>query len=67
MATIKITDNSNSLTIPGLSEAEIKKFKDVKTFYMEITAVTKDDIEDIYEDINIKGSFTMDIMVPEKK
>jgi hypothetical protein len=34
---------------------------------MEITAVTKDDIEDIYEDINIKGSFTMDIMVPEKK
>jgi DNA-directed RNA polymerase beta subunit len=28
---------------------------------------TKDDIEDIYEDINIKGSFTMDIMVPEKK
>jgi hypothetical protein len=67
VATIKITDNSNSLTIPGLSEAEIKKFKDVKTFYLEITAVTKDDIEDIYEDINIKGSFTMDIMVPEKK
>jgi hypothetical protein len=67
VATMKIKDNGNTLTIPGLTEAEIKDFKGVKKFYMEITAVTKDDIEDIYEDINIKGSFTMDIMVPEKK
>ena len=67
VATIQITDNSNTITIPGLKEAEIKDFKDVKTFFMEITAVTKADIEDIYDDINLKGSFTMDIMVPEKK
>jgi hypothetical protein len=67
VATVKITDNSNSLTIAGLSEAEIKKFKNVKKFYLEITAVTKADIEDVYDDINIAGSFTMNIMVPEKK
>jgi len=67
VATMKIKDSGNTLTIPGLTEAEIKDFKGVKKFYMEITAVTKDDIEDIYEDVNIKGSFTMDIMVPEKK
>lgn len=67
VATVKITDNSNTLTIAGLAEAEIKKFKNVKTFYMEITAVTKPDIEDVYDDINIMGSFTMNIMVPEKK
>ncbi len=67
VATIQITDNSNTLTIPGLAEAEIKKFKRVKTFHMEITAVTKPDIEDVYDDIYINGSFTMHIMVPEKK
>jgi len=67
VATVKITDNSNSLTIAGLAEAEIKKFKNVKKFYLEITAVTKADIEDVYDDINIAGSFTMNIMVPEKK
>lgn len=67
VATVKIKDNSNTLTIQGLSEAEIKKFKNVKTFYLEITAVTKPDIEDVYDDINITGSFTMNIMVPEKK
>lgn len=67
VATIQITDNSNTLTIPGLAEAEIKKFKRVKTFHMEITAVTKPDIEDVYDDIYISGTFTMHIMVPEKK
>jgi hypothetical protein len=67
VATVKIADNRSTLTIPGLPEAEIKKFKNVKTFYLEITAVTKPDIEDVYDDINISGSFTMNIMVPEKK
>jgi hypothetical protein len=67
VATIKIKDNSNTLTIPGLSEAEIKKFKGVKKYYLQITAVTKADLEDTYEDVPFTGSFTMNIMVPEKK
>jgi len=65
VATVKINDDSQTITIPGLAEAEIKKFKDVKTFYLEITAVTKS--EDYFDDLAITGSFTMNIMVPEKK
>lgn len=67
VATVKVSDNSKTLTIPGLSEAEIKKFKNVDKFYLQITAVTKSDLEDTYEDVPFSGSFTMNIMIPEKK
>lgn len=67
VATIKIEGSPKELVVPGLNESEIKKFKNVKKFHLEITAVTKPDIEDVYEDINIQGSFTMNIMVPQKK
>lgn len=67
VATMKIEGSPNELVVPGLSESEIKKFKNVKKFHLEITAVTKPDIEDVYEDIDIQGSFTMNIMVPQKK
>lgn len=65
VATVKINDESQTITIPGLAEAEIKKFKNVKTFYLEITAVTKS--EDYFDDLDLTGSFTLNIMVPEKK
>jgi hypothetical protein len=67
VATIKIEGAPKELTIPGLSESEIKKFKNVKKFHLEITAVTKTDIEEVYDDIQVRGSFIMNIMVPEKK
>lgn len=67
VATIKIEGAPKELTIPGLSESEIKKFKNVKKFHLEITAVTKPEIEEVYDDIEVRGSFIMNIMVPEKK
>jgi hypothetical protein len=67
VGTIKIEGSPKELIIPGLSESEIEEFKNVKKFHLEITAVTKPGIEDVYEDINIKGAFVMNIMVPEKK
>lgn len=67
VATVKIEGSPKELVIPGLSESEIKKFKNVKKFYLEITAVTKPGLEEVYDDIPVKGSFTMNIMIPEKK
>lgn len=67
VATVKIDGSPKELVIPGLSESEIKKFKNVKKFHLEITAVTRPDIEESYDDIEIKGSMVMNIMVPEKK
>ena len=67
VATVKIEGAPKELIIPGLSESEIEEFKGVKKFHLEITAITKPEIEDVYEDIEIKGSFVMNIMVPEKK
>jgi len=67
VATINITDNSKELVVPGLAEGEIKKFKNVKKYYLQITAVAKPDIEETYEDIDIKGAFSMSIMIPDKK
>jgi hypothetical protein len=66
VATIKINGSPKELLIPGLAESEIKKFKDVRKFYLEITAVTKPELYEVYEDIAFRGSMTMDIMVPEK-
>jgi hypothetical protein len=66
VGTISIEGSPKEIIIPGLKESEIAEFKDVKKFHLEITAVTKRGIEDIYDDIPIKGSFTMDIMIPEK-
>jgi hypothetical protein len=67
VGTLNIKGAPSEITIPGLTESEIKKFKNVKKFHFEITAVAKSGIDDIYDDINIAGSFTMNIMVPEKK
>lgn len=67
VATVKIEGSPKELVIPGLSESQIKKFKNVKKFHLEITAVTRPDIEESYDDIEIKGSMVMNIMVPEKK
>jgi hypothetical protein len=67
VGTIGIEGSPNELSIPGLTESEIKKFKNVKKFHFEVTAIAKSDIEDIYDDINISGNFVMNIMVPEKK
>lgn len=67
VATVKINGSPNELIVPGLTESEIKKFKGVKKFYLEITAVTKPELDEVYEDIAFRGSMTMNIMVPEKK
>jgi hypothetical protein len=67
VATVKIEGSPKELIIPGLKESEIEEFKNVKKFHLEITAVTKPEIDDVYDDIEIKGSFVMNIMVPEKK
>lgn len=66
VGTMKVNGSPKELIIPGLNESEIKKFKNVNKYYLEITGVTKPDVEESYDDINIQGSFVMNIMVPEK-
>jgi len=64
VASAKIKGNPKSLVIEGLQEAEIKGFKKIKKFYFEVVGITK---EDSFDDVNLKGTIKMDIMIPEKK
>ncbi|NBR14964.1 MAG: hypothetical protein EBU01_10365, partial [Crocinitomicaceae bacterium] len=60
----KVKGNPKSLVIKGLKEAEIEGFKNIKKFYFEVTGITK---EDSFDDMKLKGTIKMDIMIPEKK
>lgn len=62
VASIKIEGNPSELTLKGLEEAEIKGFSKIDEFYLEIMGITK---EEGYDDIIIKGSLVMNVMVPE--
>jgi hypothetical protein len=64
VASVKIEGNPTSLKINGLEEAEIKGFKKIQEFYLEVVGIAK---EDGFEDINLKGTIKMNVMIPEKK
>jgi len=64
VASVKVNGNPKELVIKGLQEAEIEGFKKIKKFYLEVVGITK---EESYDDIKIKGTIKMDIMIPEKK
>ncbi|NCA21415.1 MAG: hypothetical protein EBS86_09810, partial [Crocinitomicaceae bacterium] len=64
VASVKVKGNPKSLVIKGLKEAEIEGFKNIKKFYFEVTGITK---EDSFDDMKLKGTIKMDIMIPEKK
>jgi hypothetical protein len=64
VANTKVKGNPKKLEIKGLQEAEIEGFKNIKKFYFEVTGITK---EDNFDDMKLKGTIKMDIMIPEKK
>jgi hypothetical protein len=64
VASTKVKSNSKELKIKGLQEAEIEGFKGIKEFYLEITGITK---EESFDDLKLKGTLKMDIMIPENK
>ena len=63
VASTKVKGNPKELKIKGLQEAEIEGFKGIKEFYLEVTCITKADLE---ENLKLKGTIKMDIMIPEK-
>lgn len=63
VASTKVKGKPRKLTIKGLQEAEIEGFKNTKEFYLEVTGITKEDFED---NLKLKGTIKMDLMVPEK-
>jgi hypothetical protein len=64
VASVKVEGNPKSLVIKGLEEAEIKGFKKIQEFYLEVVGIAKDDG---FDDINLKGTIKMNVMIPEKK
>jgi hypothetical protein len=64
VASVKIEGNPKELVIPGLNEAEIEGFKTIKEFYLEIVGISK---AESFDDIKLKGTIKMDVMIPEKK
>lgn len=64
VATTKVKGNPKKLVIKGLQEAEIEGFKNIDKFYFEVVGITK---EDSFDNIKLKGTIKMDIMIPEKK
>jgi hypothetical protein len=64
VATTKVKGNPKKLVIKGLQEAEIEGFKDIDKFYFEVVGITK---EDSFDNIKLKGTIKMDIMIPDKK
>lgn len=63
VASTKVKGKPKKLTIKGLQEAEIEGFKNTKEFYLEVTGITKEDFDD---NLKLKGTIKMDLMVPEK-
>ncbi len=63
VASTKVKGKPNTLKIKGLQEAEIEGFKNTKEFYLEVTGITKEDFED---NLKLKGTIKMDLMIPEK-
>jgi hypothetical protein len=63
VASTKVKGKPNKLTIKGLQAAEIEGFKNTKEFYLEVTGITKEDFED---NLKLKGTIKMDLMIPEK-
>jgi hypothetical protein len=64
VANTKVKGNPKKLVIKGLQEAEIEGFKNIKKFYFEVTGITK---KDSFDNMKLKGTIKMDIMIPEKK
>ena len=64
LASKKIKGNAKEITIKGLDKAEIEGFANTKDFYLEMTGITRKDVE---ENIVIKGKLSLNIMIPEGK
>lgn len=64
VAAVKVNSKSKTMIIKGLQEAEIEGFKNIKKFYFEVTGITK---EDAFDNVKLKGTIKMDIMIPENK
>ena len=64
IASSTIESGAQKITIEGLNEAEIKGFSKINNFFLEVDCISR---EEIFDDITIKGSFIMHVMVPEKK
>jgi hypothetical protein len=60
VASQKIKGNPKSLTIKGLEQAEIEGFSKTDKFYLEMTGISRKDIED---NLTIQGRLTLSVMI----
>jgi hypothetical protein len=60
VASQKIKGSPKKLTIKGLDQAEIEGFSKTNQFYLEMTGISRKDIED---NLTVKGRLTLSVLI----